>query len=89
MALAKPPQVESDEFKSAKWDELTQGRAFRQSDAPTLALLCQWQFWRSVDLTGNQTRASFPRPTGAFWRSVDLTRGPRGAVASGFGAVSI
>ena len=42
MTLTKPPQVENDEFKSAKWDELTQGRAFRQSDAPTLALLCQW-----------------------------------------------
>lgn len=27
MALTKPPQVENDEFKSAKWDELTQGRA--------------------------------------------------------------
>ena len=42
MALEKPPQVENDEFKSAKWDELAQGRAFRQSDAPALALLCQW-----------------------------------------------
>lgn len=42
MALQKPPQVENDEFKSAKWDELTEGRDFRRSDAPTLALLCQW-----------------------------------------------
>ncbi len=42
MGLAKPPQVENDEFKSAKWDELTGGRRFGQSDAPTLALLCQW-----------------------------------------------
>lgn len=42
MALKKPPTVESDPFKSAKWDELTSGRAFSQSDAPTLALLCQW-----------------------------------------------
>lgn len=42
MALTKPPQVENDAFKSAKWDELTAGRRFSQSDAPTLALLCQW-----------------------------------------------
>lgn len=42
MPLAKPPGVESDAFKSAKWDELTQGRAFAQSDAPALSLLCQW-----------------------------------------------
>lgn len=42
MALQKPPQVENDAFKSAKWDELTEGRDFRRSDAPTLALLCQW-----------------------------------------------
>lgn len=42
MALKKPPTVESDPFKSAKWDELTSGRVFSQSDAPTLALLCQW-----------------------------------------------
>ena len=40
--LSKPPGVESDEYKSAKWDELTRGRAFAQSDAPALALLCQW-----------------------------------------------
>ena len=36
MPLTKPPGIENDAFKSAKWDELTQGRAFRQSDAPTL-----------------------------------------------------
>lgn len=42
MALTKPPSVEADPFKSAKWDELTAGRRFRQSDAPALSLLCQW-----------------------------------------------
>lgn len=42
MSLRKPAAVENDPFKSAKWDELTSGRAFSQSDAPTLALLCQW-----------------------------------------------
>ena len=42
MPLTKPPGIESDPFKSAKWDELTQGREFAQSDAPALSLLCQW-----------------------------------------------
>lgn len=42
MPLPKPPGIESDAFKSAKWDELTQGRDFSASDAPALALLCQW-----------------------------------------------
>ena len=36
------PGIESDAFKSAKWDELTQGREFAQFDAPALSLLCQW-----------------------------------------------
>lgn len=40
--LTKPESVAADEFKSAKWDELTRGRRFEQSDAPALALLCQW-----------------------------------------------
>lgn len=42
MTLAKPDSVACDSFKSAKWDELTQGREFAQSDAPALSLLCQW-----------------------------------------------
>lgn len=41
-ALAKPESVACDAFKSAKWDELTAGRSFSQSDAPALSLLCQW-----------------------------------------------
>lgn len=40
--IRKPAAVENDPYKSAKWDELTAGRTFAQSDAPTLALLCQW-----------------------------------------------
>lgn len=40
--LEKPESVAADEFKSAKWDELTRGRSFGQSDAPALSLLCQW-----------------------------------------------
>lgn len=42
MPLTKPLGIESDPFKSAKWDELTQGHSFSQSDAPALSLLCQW-----------------------------------------------
>ena len=42
MPITKPPGIESDAFKSAKWDELTQGREFAQPDAPALSLLCQW-----------------------------------------------
>lgn len=42
MAVEKPPGVAADPFKSAKWDEVTRGRSFRQSDAPVLALLVQW-----------------------------------------------
>ena len=58
--LTKPPNVENDAFKSAKWDELTTGRAFTQSDAPALALLCQWykiaqQAQDELDNFGSQT----------------------------------
>lgn len=42
MALEKPSSVASSPVKSAKWDELTAGRDFRESDVPTLSLLCQW-----------------------------------------------
>lgn len=58
--LKKPPAVASDAFKSAKWDELTEGRSFAPSDAPTLALLCQWhkvmqQAMDELDSFGGQT----------------------------------
>ena len=43
MPLSKPPGIESDAFKSAKWDEITAGRDFASSDAPALALLRQWR----------------------------------------------
>lgn len=60
MKIKKPPGIESDAFKSAKWDELTQGRSFAQSDAPTLGLLCQWykivdQAQTELDEFGSQT----------------------------------
>ena len=42
MALQKPQNVADSPFKSAKWDEITAGREFRESDSPVLALLCSW-----------------------------------------------
>lgn len=42
MPISKPASVASDPFKSAKWDEITNGRDFSPSDVPTLELLCQW-----------------------------------------------
>ena len=53
MTLTKPESVESDPFKSAKWDELTQGLEFAQSDAPALSLLCQW--YKISDTAGTVT----------------------------------
>lgn len=40
--LEKPPSIANDPFKSAKWDEITAGRKFEESDVPTLVLLVQW-----------------------------------------------
>lgn len=40
--LDKPPQIKNNAFKSAKWDEIVQGRNFSVSDIPTISLLCQW-----------------------------------------------
>lgn len=42
MDIEKPRSVEASEYRSSKWDELVAGRSFKQSDAPVLALLCQW-----------------------------------------------
>ena len=36
MPITKPPGIESDAFKSAKWDELTAGRSFAQSGVPRI-----------------------------------------------------
>ena len=55
MALTKPASVENDAFKSAKWDEITAGREFRESDAPTLALLTQW--YKIVQQAQDELRA--------------------------------
>lgn len=42
MGLEKPASIAANDFKSARWDELTDGRDFSPSDAPALELLCQW-----------------------------------------------
>ena len=50
-------------------------------------------FWRSVNLTGNQTIRAGTLPEPPFWRSVNLTGNQTapvfGTLAAGFGAVSI
>ena len=40
--MDKPQAVADSPYKSAKWDELTEGRSFATSDVPALTLLCQW-----------------------------------------------
>lgn len=40
--LDKPDSISANPFKSQKWDEITKGRSFAQSDIPTLTLLCHW-----------------------------------------------
>ena len=42
MAIEKPASIDASPFKSRKWDEITAGRDFKQSEIPTLELLCQW-----------------------------------------------
>lgn len=61
MPITKPPSIESDPFKSAKWDELTQGRTFTQSNAPALALLCSGTRSRTPPRTSWTTSAVRPR----------------------------
>lgn len=63
MPIRKPSAIASDPFKSAKWDEITSGRRFQQSDAPTIALLCQWhkiaeQAMDELDNFGGETAYS-------------------------------
>lgn len=42
MPLRKPASVAKDAAQSAKWDELTRGRDFKDYDVPALTLLCMW-----------------------------------------------
>lgn len=62
--LSKPKEIKDDPFKSAKWDELTRGRSFTQSDAPSLALLCHWhavaeRCMRDMDYGGELPQAAY------------------------------
>lgn len=40
--FTKPKGIAEDPYKSAKWDEITAGRAFEASDIPTLETLVTW-----------------------------------------------
>lgn len=42
MKLQKPESIKNNPFKSQKWDEITEGRNFSNSDVPILKLLIQW-----------------------------------------------
>lgn len=42
MAPTKPESVARSPYKSAKWDEVVEGRSFAESDVPALTLLVQW-----------------------------------------------
>ena len=53
MPLDKPGSVANDPIKSAKWDEITEGRSFTRSDVPALALLCQWHRFGDQTAYGN------------------------------------
>lgn len=50
--VGKPRSISEDPFKSAKWDELTAGRVFLQSDIPALEILCQWHAIANQCITG-------------------------------------
>lgn len=40
--IEKPAAIAANAVKSAKWDEITEGREFQPSDAPVLSMLCHW-----------------------------------------------
>ena len=42
MVPTKPESVARSPYKSAKWDEVVEGRSFSESDVPALTLLVQW-----------------------------------------------
>ena len=86
--LTKPESVAADDFKSAKWDELTRGRSFEQADAPALALLCQWhkvaqQAMDELDSFGGHTayqrRRGRPQGVPADRHPQDRERGDKAA----------
>lgn len=42
MTLRKPPSVEGNPVKSRIWDDITSKNDLRDSDIPTIELLCHW-----------------------------------------------
>lgn len=40
--VEKPASIARNPVKSAKWDEITEGRDFQLSDVPVLSMLCHW-----------------------------------------------
>ena len=40
--IEKPVSIAANAVKSAKWDEITEGRDFQPADAPILSMLCHW-----------------------------------------------
>ena len=72
MLLKKPPSIEADEFKSAKWDEVTRGRDFRESDALTLEVLMEWYsvVRQCIEDSVSRTRGDDPRHAPGFPRGM-------------------
>ena len=69
MNIIKPDAIAVDPFKSSKWDELTEGRAFAQSDIPPLTLLCQWyavveRCMADLDFGGNLPQVAYQNDIG-------------------------
>lgn len=66
--VGKPAEIASDEFQSRKWDELTAGREFPESDIPDLMTLCSWyavldQCMREIS-AGGSTRVVYENEKG-------------------------
>lgn len=71
MTLRKPRSVSADPFKSKKWNELTKGRKFSQSDIPALTLLCQWyavveRCMGDIDLGGGLPQVAYRNDMGDY-----------------------
>lgn len=69
MPVMKPKAIAADPFKSAKWDELTEGRAFAASDAPQLSLLCHWyavieRCMEDIDVGGGLPQVAYQNDVG-------------------------
>lgn len=57
--IEKPAAIAANAVKSAKWDEITEGREFQPANAPVLSMLCHWyavmeQCVEDMDAMGGQ-----------------------------------